>query len=125
VCDCSDFEAPAVYEDVVRRARKRHRCGECRGLIEPGHHYWESRGLWDGQWSTYRTCGSCSVVGRNLVDCYSFCALAECIEEELDLSDRTLGRDARIAYAGMRRRRRHAERTLRREAAHEAHPYRR
>ena len=122
MCDCSDFEAPAVFEDVVRRARKRHRCGECQSLIKPSHSYWESRSLWDGRWSTHQTCGSCSVVGRTLVDCYTFCGLADCLAEDYDLEDRIQGRDVRVAYAGMLRRRRHAKRTLRRETAREAHP---
>jgi hypothetical protein len=45
--------------------------------------------------------------------------LAECLSEDFDFSDRVDSRDARIAYAGMLRRRRHAERTLRKEASHE------
>jgi hypothetical protein len=47
MCDC-DFR-PTLYREAVRRARRRHRCGECAGLIEPGQHYWEFRGLWDGR----------------------------------------------------------------------------
>ena len=35
------------------------------------------------------------------------------IDNDLGLGDRDRGSDARIAYAGMLRRRRHAERTLR------------
>ncbi len=120
MCDCSDFEAPAVYEEVTRRARKRHRCGECRALIEPGQRYEETRCLWEGQWSTHKTCVACSVIGRTLLGCYGLGGLAECLSEDFDFSDRVDSRDARIAYAGMLRRRRHAERTLRREAAHEA-----
>jgi hypothetical protein len=42
----------------------------------------------------------------------------ECIEEELGIDDRFRGSEARIAYAGMLRRRRHAERTLRQEVNH-------
>ena len=118
MCDCSDFEAPAVFKEVTRRARKRHRCGECLGLIEPGAAYHESRGLWDGQWSSHKTCKSCFVVANDLLDCYSFGDLAECLDNDLGIGDRYRGSDARIAVAGMKRRRRHAERTLRREAAH-------
>jgi hypothetical protein len=115
MCDCSDYELPDVFEEVVRRARKRHRCAECKGLIMPRNYYWESRGLWDGQWGTFRTCGSCYVLAHTILDCYTFRGLADCIDEEYDLSDRTFSRDARVARAGMRRRRRLAERTLRLE----------
>jgi hypothetical protein len=117
MCDCSDFEAPAVFEEITRRSRKRHRCCECKGLIEPGHYYWESRGLWDGKWGTFRTCGSCFVLGRNLVGCYTFCDLSECIAEEFDLWNRRNCREVRAAYAGMLRRGRRADRVLRRGVA--------
>jgi hypothetical protein len=120
MCDCSDFETPAVFEEVTRKARKCHRCGECKGLIERSDHYWESRGLWQGEWSTHKTCGSCYVVAHSLLDCYSLGDLVECIDNDLGVGDRDRGSDARIAYAGMRRRCRHAKRTLSREAAHEA-----
>jgi hypothetical protein len=118
MCDCSDFDAPAVYEEVTRRARKQHRCGECRGLIKPGERYEEIRCLWEGQWSAHKTCVTCSVIGRTLLGCYGFGGLAKCLSEDFDFSDRVNSRDARIAYAGMLRRRRHAERTLRKEASH-------
>jgi hypothetical protein len=123
MCDCDAYDSPAVFEEVTRRARKRHRCGECRGLIEPGTAYHESRGLWDGQWSTHKTCGSCFVIANTLLDCYAFGDLVESLDCELDLSDRSS--PARDVVAGMKLRRRAAERTLRREAAHEAHPHRR
>lgn len=119
MCDCDAYDRPAVFEQVTRRARKRHRCGECQGLIEPGASYHESRGLWDGQLSTHKTCGSCFVVAHTLLDCYAFGYLAEDLDEYwLDLRHRNS--PTRIAVAGMKRRRRAAERTLRREAAHEA-----
>ena len=118
MCDCSDFEAPAVFEEITRRSRKRHRCCECKGLIEPGQHYWESRGLWDGEWSTHRTCGACYVVAHTMLPCYSIGDLIECIDNDLGIGDRDRGSDARIAYAGMLRRRRRADlRMLRREVA--------
>lgn len=115
MCDCDDFDRPAVFEEVMRRARKLHRCGECRGIITPGCHYHESRGLWDGQWSTHKTCGACYVVAHTLLDCYAFGDLVECLDWDIDLDQR--GSSARVALAGMKRRRRAAERVLRQEAA--------
>lgn len=117
MCDCN-YDRPKVFKEIPRRARKRHRCGECRGLIRPGHHYWETRGLWDGQWRTHRTCGACFVVGNDLLDCYAFGELGECLDNDLGIGDRYRGSEARSAYAGLMRRRRQAERTLRREAVH-------
>ena len=115
MCDCSDFSAPAVFKQVTRRARKRHRCGECEGLITPGCHYWESRGLWEGQWSTHKTCGSCYVIAHTMLSCYPFGNLMDCISS--DTEDRVSGREARTAYAGMLRRRRQARRILKQEKA--------
>jgi hypothetical protein len=117
MCDCSDFEAPAVFEEITRRSRKWHRCCECKGLIEPCQHYWESRGLWDGEWSTFRTCGSCYIL-RSLVDCFEFGALAAGLAEDDDLRHRIQGRDVRSAYAGMLRRGRRADLRILRRKAH-------
>ena len=98
MCDCGDYDRPAVFQEVTRRAARWHSCGECRALIGPGQHYWESRGLWDGSWSTHRTCGACHLIGSQLADCYPFQGLAECLAEDLE------DPDAAIAHAGMRRR---------------------
>jgi len=115
MCSCDDYDRPAVFHQVTRRAKVRHRCGECQGLIEPGTAYHESRGLWDGQWSTHKTCGSCYVVANTLLDCYSFGDMAECLDWDIDL-DR-YGNSAHVALAGMKRRRHAAEQVLRQEAA--------
>jgi hypothetical protein len=37
-CYC-DFEPASVYHADIHTARKRHRCCECDGIIEPGEHY--------------------------------------------------------------------------------------
>ena len=111
MCNCDDYESPAVYHEQTRRAKVRHRCGECYGLIEPGTAYHESRGLWDGQWSTHKTCGSCWVLGHTLLDCYSFGGLAEELQEcWLDM--RHQNSSTRIAVASMKRRRRAAEQVI-------------
>lgn len=40
-------------------ARKEHRCDECDEAIPIGAKYERTEGLWDGSWSTYKTCLSC------------------------------------------------------------------
>jgi hypothetical protein len=116
MCNCSDFDSPKVFKEVSRRARKRHRCVECAGLIEPGDHYWNISGLWGDEWSTYATCEPCHALADDLLDCYIFGELAEWIEETYDLRDRRKSHGARLAVAGMKRRQRRAERILRQEA---------
>lgn len=106
MCNCDDYERPVVFVEVTRRARKRHRCGECKGFIAPGCHYHETRGLWDGQWSTHKTCGSCYVIAHSLLECFAYGCMIENLDCEYDLSER--GSPGRIALAGMKRRHRAA-----------------
>lgn len=40
-------------------ARKRHRCSECHGFIEPGDVYERVAGSWDGRFDTFKTCIHC------------------------------------------------------------------
>lgn len=43
----------------VRRARKQHCCCECLAPIEPGEHYMETTGVWDGRADRFRQCLFC------------------------------------------------------------------
>ena len=87
-CDCSrsDFEGPELVTAIVRRARVMHVCCECRQTIEPGQKYEYVRGLWDGSWSTHKTCISCKAI-RDHYCCrgYIYGELSEVIRECLDV----------------------------------------
>jgi hypothetical protein len=61
-------EGPTVFSEEVRRAAKEHTCSECREPIKVGDRYENATGLWDGHWSTYRTCLSCVEI-RNHFAC--------------------------------------------------------
>ena len=76
---------PAIYEETTRKAAKAHRCCECRRTIEKGDAYHEVRGLWDGQWGTYRTCARCERVRNALL-------------REMEPEDRECG----FVFGGMR-----------------------
>lgn len=52
-------EAPSVYADERRKARKPHRCCECGGVIESGETYQHFSGIWDGKAARYKTCPDC------------------------------------------------------------------
>ena len=52
-------EPPAVFEEWRPRARKPHKCCECRGVIRRGNRYRKAKGLWDGEWSEYKTHEAC------------------------------------------------------------------
>ena len=60
-------DAPSVFREVMRTARKRYRCGECRQPIEPGARYEYVFGVWDGQSDTHRTCAPCAEIRRTAV----------------------------------------------------------
>lgn len=58
----SGDDSASFYEANMRRARKVHACEECNGPIGVGDEHEYVKGLWDGQWSTFRTCLSCKEI---------------------------------------------------------------
>lgn len=63
-CPLSEPEESAqVYHQTKRTARKRHVCCECRSPIEPGAVHDYTSMLFDGEWSTWRTCLLCAEIG--------------------------------------------------------------
>lgn len=69
-CVCVDADnAPDVYECKLVTAKKEHRCCECNGKILKGSKYEYARGLWDGHWSDFRTCLTCTYVREDLFNC--------------------------------------------------------
>lgn len=64
--DYNSYDRPSVITDQIRKARKKHRCCECYNDITPGDTYEYVRGLWDGYWSTYKTCMECRELRHTL-----------------------------------------------------------
>lgn len=58
MCSC-DGDGPSAFWESRPKAKKRHRCCECRGWIEPGETYWRVRGVWDGEAQTFSMCADC------------------------------------------------------------------
>lgn len=56
--DCDD-EQPSCYREKVRKARKRHVCGDCRGEIKLGERYLYMSGIWDGTPENFNRCMDC------------------------------------------------------------------
>ena len=50
------------------RARKAHRCDECRRTIEPGETYHTEAFVFEGESQTHKTCAHCWVVRQWLID---------------------------------------------------------
>jgi len=54
-CCISIDNGPEVMTEEIRKARKAHRCCECGGKIAPSDTYEYVKGLWDGDWSEFKT----------------------------------------------------------------------
>lgn len=52
-------EMPAAYLHRMSRARKEHKCCECRGIISVGELYHVHSGIWDGTPERYKVCEDC------------------------------------------------------------------
>lgn len=59
-CYCGDYDLPSFYTTLMRKARKRHTCYECRNSIGVGEVYELASGSWDGYPpNSYKTCSRC------------------------------------------------------------------
>jgi len=58
---------PSVFEETSPLSRKDHICCECKKIIPAGVIYSLIKGLWDGEWNTFKTCWECRV--RRLKAC--------------------------------------------------------
>jgi len=88
-------EIPVVYEVKTVKARKQHKCCECRGIIEIGESYNIHSGLWAGEWGNYKVCPECDEIRREVdKNCYyeegtPFEGLLETVSEsEIDIIKR-------------------------------------
>lgn len=61
-------EGPSCSYITTRRARKDHRCTECRQPIAKGVTYEYASGIWDGRPDSFKTCLPCAEI-RNHFAC--------------------------------------------------------
>lgn len=81
MCYC-DIDEPTFYLAEIRKARKLHRCRECKRLIRPGEKYEHIVGKWDGELSSVKTCGHCLNLrswAEGTMDCFC-CAHGELVD---------------------------------------------
>jgi len=50
---------PRIGSCINRKARKHHKCYECKRVIDIGQKYQYIKGNWDGKWLEFKTCLSC------------------------------------------------------------------
>jgi len=79
----SDYDSPKVYTITNPKARKEHRCCECRGVIQVGEIYERYTGIWDEP-DTFKTCPDCVAlrdeISTETKNNYTF----ECLHEECE-----------------------------------------
>ena len=61
---------PDAFGIEHRKARKEHRCCECRGLIQKGEHYFYSQGVWDHKGQSFKTCEECEALREKVNQYY-------------------------------------------------------
>ena len=57
--DYGDLATPEFFNITSPTAIKEHKCCECLDTIFPGDRYDRVVGVWDGDFSTFKTCSSC------------------------------------------------------------------
>lgn len=51
---------PEAYWERCPRARREHKCYECRGTIKIGTHYTRCSGIWDRRPDSFKLCMRCA-----------------------------------------------------------------
>jgi hypothetical protein len=80
MCDCLDLPQAEFYNEEIVRARREHKCCECRRPIRKGEVYQRANGKWDGDFASFATCNACLVIWRSvrqLGACHIFGGLSE------------------------------------------------
>lgn len=71
-CVCIDpheYDGPDFEHVKMIRARKQHKCCECRGPILPGSTYENARSVYDGRWAEHKTCSVCAAIRSDFFPC--------------------------------------------------------
>ena len=78
-CYCDYDSMPSMYSETWHKAKKDHRCCECGKTISVGQQYQRVVGVWDGDFSSYKTCERCAGLRDALaeVSCPTFGGLQD------------------------------------------------
>jgi len=90
-CGCVyvDYDnGPEFMCESIHKARKLHRCGECRRDIRPGELYEHVVGKWDGDFAAVKTCADCQSI-RKAFFCgaWTYGDIMEDLQESLRYED--------------------------------------
>lgn len=63
-------EQADFYMLTKRKAKKSHKCCECRGIINKGETYNYHFGIWDGECCSFKVCNDCENLRKEvIIDC--------------------------------------------------------
>lgn len=111
MCGC-DYDGPSVSWETRPKAKKQHRCCECRGWIEPGEVYWRVRGVWDGEAQTFSMCTDCEDIkawASEGTDCFCWSfgsVLTDALDFMHESGDAALIAEAKARVKAVRQKRR-------------------
>lgn len=94
------------FDDKVRKARREHRCDECRRVIGVGEHYEYVSGIYDGGFVSNKTCRHCLDAREWLsLVCggWLYCDVLEDLQEHTHESPELVGNWLMHTIASMRR----------------------
>jgi hypothetical protein len=66
--DCYCDHGPSFCNIETVRARKPHRCYECARIIPPREEYERTKGIWEGEWATFKICHLCAALRKYVTD---------------------------------------------------------
>ena len=92
-----DLEPIIGYNEVVRKARKDHKCCECRGVIKKGERYQHASGVFDRRGFSAKTCMDCKHLICEIRKDSDECLPIEGLIEEIQ----SIGGEARKQYAAL------------------------
>ena len=102
-CSCAYFdgdegERPEFYSEVKRKARKAHKCYECRRVITTGELYHISTGKWDAKIQRNKVCADCrSIQDSMFCDGYYFGSLLDDLEQHVEYCDGQIAPEVLLA----------------------------
>ena len=62
------MSTPTLYSAIPRKARKAHRCCECRQEIPKGTKYIDVNGLWEDRFENFKLCECCDELFHKAVE---------------------------------------------------------
>ncbi|MHC1701464.1 MAG: hypothetical protein AB9900_10855 [Humidesulfovibrio sp.] len=83
MCECDhDALSPEFFEERKHKARKAHKCSDCRNTIQPGEVYTLIACKYDGVFEAFKMCQGCEQV-RGMFTCAPVGDLKRAVFEEL------------------------------------------